>query len=277
MKRILLTGAGGPLGANVTRSLKMVDPPLRIIGTDCNRYHLPLALTDRCILIPPAKAGDDYFAALAAIIEKEAIEMILPTHPVEVRAIAANRARFGGLQLALPDVAVVDRAQNKWLTHCVLRDGGLPVPKTWIIDSLQDIIGVFAEHEGRPIWVRGSGVPGRGVGVASLPCKDLDHAIGWISHYDGWGKFIASEYLPGDNLTWTGVFAHGKLVASQGRQRLEYVLPHVSPSGITGAPAVSKTISRKDLLEIGKRAGREALSKLRPSAARRVFRRLQGR
>ena len=38
-----------------------------------------------------------------------------------------------------------------------------------------------------------------------------------------------------------GLFAGGELVACQGRERLEYVIPHVSPSGITGAPAVTRT------------------------------------
>ena len=80
-------------------------------------------------------------------------------------------------------------------------------------------------------------------------------------HFDGWGGFIASEFFPGDNLTWCGVFASGRLVACQSRQRLEYVIPHVSPSGITGAPAVSRTVSRPELREIGEKAVRTLADK----------------
>jgi carbamoyl-phosphate synthase large subunit len=62
---------------------------------------------------------------------------------------------------------------------------------------------------------------------------------------------MASEYLPGDNLTYLSVWHRGQLWASQVRQRLEYVIPHVSPSGITGAPAVCHTVVRPDVHTIG--------------------------
>ena len=66
----------------------------------------------------------------------------------------------------------------------------------------------------------------------------------------------ASEYLPGSNLTWMALFSQGVLVAAAARERLEYVLPHVSPSGITGAPAVSRTVRNPELEEIGEAAVR---------------------
>ena len=115
---------------------------------------------------------------------------------------------------------------------------------------------MFAEIETRPVWVRGSGVPGIGIGVASLPCASPAHATAWVDHHHGWGRFIASEYLPGDNLTWLCLWNRGTLVCSQSRRRVSYVIPHVSPSGITGAPAVSHTIRRQDVNEIGEAAMR---------------------
>jgi carbamoyl-phosphate synthase large subunit len=48
-----------------------------------------------------------------------------------------------------------------------------------------------------------------------------------------------------------GLFQHGQLVCSQSRQRDAYVIPHVSPSGITGAPAISHTVHRDDLNRLG--------------------------
>jgi carbamoyl-phosphate synthase large subunit len=66
----------------------------------------------------------------------------------------------------------------------------------------------------------------------------------------------ASEFLPGDNLSWIGGFRDGVLVAAGCRQRHEYVLPHVAPSGITGAPAVSRTVDRPDVADIGERSVR---------------------
>ena len=255
-KRILITGCGGPLGVNVTRSLRQAPEPLLLHGTDCNRYHLHLALTDRSHRIPPAAQTSAYLDSLLKLIEEEQLEMILPTHPLEVRTISAHRSRFTGVRLFLPEHRAIELADNKWETYRALQAAGLLVPTTYLICSEQDLQACFAEIPTRPIWVRGSGAPGIGIGVASLPCRELCHAIAWVDHWQGWGGFIASQYLPGRNLTWCGLFQQGKLIACQSRERLEYIIPHVSPSGITGAPAVSRTIKRDDVRLAGEAAVR---------------------
>lgn len=256
-KIILVTGSGGPMGSNVTRSLKMAAEPLFLIGTDCNKYHIPLSLTDKTVLIPPARDRDAYLEEMEKLVLREGVQCILPTHPVEVRTLASERQRFHGVKFLLPDYEAITTAQNKWATWQKLNEGGLPVPLTYLIESPGDLDACFGEIHRRPVWVRGAGVPGVGIGVASLPCKDARQAAAWIQYWDGWGGFIASEYLSGRNLTWLGLFCDGKLIACQGRERLEYVIPHVSPSGITGAPAVSKTVSRPDLLKFGEAAVRQ--------------------
>jgi carbamoyl-phosphate synthase large subunit len=53
-----------------------------------------------------------------------------------------------------------------------------------------------------------------------------------------------------------GLYDRGELIMSQGRRRLEYVIPHVSPSGITGAPAISETVCVSELNRIGEAAVR---------------------
>jgi len=255
-KRIAITGCGGPLGVNVTRSLKRSPEPLFLFGTDCNRYHLHLSLTSRSQLIPPARETEAYLAAWRQLVERERIEMILPTHPVEVRTLSAHRDLFPGVRLLLPEHAAILRADDKWETYLVLRAAGVPTPETRLVRSPDDLQEFFSAVSSRPIWVRGSGAPGIGIGVASLPCRSVEHAVGWVDHWQGWGGFIASEFLPGANLTWCVLFKDGELIACQSRERLEYVIPHVSPSGITGAPAVSRTIKREDVRRTGEAAVR---------------------
>jgi biotin carboxylase len=260
-KRILITGAGGPMGANVTRSLLLGPEPLWLLGTDSNRYHLPLALTDKTVLIPKASDTDSYLKALTDLARLERIDMILPTHPLEVRTISANRNRFEAVRLVLPAAEAIRTAQNKWETWQLLDQAGLPVPPTFLIKTKADIEECFKVIPSRPVWVRGAGVPGSGIGVASLPCREVEHAAAWIDYWNGWGGFIASEYLPGANLTWLGLFFEGELIACQSRERLEYVIPHVSPSGVTGAPAVSRTVSRLDIRRTGEAAIRALTAK----------------
>lgn len=40
MNRVLVTGAGGPAGVNLARSMRAADEPMWIVETDTNRFHL---------------------------------------------------------------------------------------------------------------------------------------------------------------------------------------------------------------------------------------------
>ncbi|MFH1018541.1 MAG: hypothetical protein V1798_10245 [Pseudomonadota bacterium] len=255
-KRILVTGCGGPMGVNITRSLRKAPEALYLLGTEANRYHIHLSLTDRSEIIPPAKEAEAYVEALCRLVRDDRIGMIFPTHPVEVRAVSRYCARFGGVRLLLPEYDVIVIADSKWETYRRLEGAGLPVPRTHLIRTKEDVESAFSALQTRPIWVRGAGTPGAGIGVASLPCREVLHATAWVDYWKGWGAMIASEFLPGRNLTWTGLFADGKLMAAQTRERLEYVLPHVSPSGVTGAPAVSRTIREPEVARLGELAVR---------------------
>jgi len=259
-KAVLITGAGGPLGVNLTRSIRRLgDRAPRLIGTDANRWHLPLALTDVTYRIPLASDRDGYAAALREIVDREQVDAILPTHPVEVRAMAELRDRgaLDGLGTALPRTPILEIADDKAATHARLDAAGVPVPRTRLLASRDDLDAAFADYAADgPVWIRGSGAPGLGIGGAALPCREPGVARAWIDYHRGWGKMAASEYLPGANLSWMAAFDRGRLIACGSRERLEYVLPHVSPSGITGAPAVSRTIARDDVATIGERAVR---------------------
>lgn len=249
-KRILVTGAGGPGGVNVTRALRLADEEIFLLGTDANRYHVLLAETDARELIPSASDEGAFLACLRTLIAKYDIGMIIPTNGVEIRRLAGRDSDIPA-RLFLPKPETCAISNDKYRSYQLWASKGIPVPRTYVISTPEDLDRVFAEVETRPVWVRGSGVPGIGIGVASLPCMEVRHAKAWVDHYKGWGKFIASEYLPGDNLTWLSVWNRGTLVCSVARKRISYVIPHVSPSGITGAPAVSHTIHRQDVNEIG--------------------------
>ena len=155
-RRILVTGTGGPLGSNLIRSLRAAPESLDLLGTEANRYHVPLSLADRTFLIPHARDTDGYLAALARIVADEAIDLILPTHPVEVRTIACHRSALGGVRLFLPDSDAVLCADSKWQTFRTLRAAGVPVPDTFAIDGEDDLRAAFAAIPTRPVWVRGS-------------------------------------------------------------------------------------------------------------------------
>nr|NIP67063.1 ATP-grasp domain-containing protein [Candidatus Bathyarchaeota archaeon]NIR17562.1 ATP-grasp domain-containing protein [Desulfobacterales bacterium]NIU81251.1 ATP-grasp domain-containing protein [Candidatus Bathyarchaeota archaeon]NIV67901.1 ATP-grasp domain-containing protein [Candidatus Bathyarchaeota archaeon]NIW16345.1 ATP-grasp domain-containing protein [Candidatus Bathyarchaeota archaeon] len=92
--------------------------------------------------------------------------------------------------------------------------------------------------------IRGAG--GRG----SLPVENLDHARAWVDYWEGWGSFVAEEYLPGRNMAWQALYKSGELITSLVWERIEYIISHVSPSGITGTPSVARIIENKDVDDV---------------------------
>lgn len=258
---VLITGSGGPLGVNLTRSLLASELPLTLYGTEANPYHVYLSLTRETRLIPHSRDRDAYFGALGDLVKEFGIDLIIPSHPVEVRAMSEDRERLAPARVFLPPPEVVARGQNKWESYRTWKEQGIPVPQTMLIKDAGDVDKAFDEIESDKLWVRGAGVPGSGIGVASLPVTEPDHMRMWVEFWKGYGGMIASEFLPGRNLTWLSVWKDGELIASQSRERLEYVIPHVSPSGITGAPAVSRTLQSPQLTELGSRAVRAIMDR----------------
>lgn len=250
---ILITAAGGPGAVNMTRSLQM-DPSLRLVGCDASPYYIHLALTAEKALVPRCAERDAYLHAVRTLVERYGVDLVMPNNSLEAHVLSGARAELAGARVFLPGVPTLDLANSKWRSWQVWQEAGLPVPRTWLLETPDDLQRVFETHDERPIWVRGAGIPGKGIGGAALPCRTLAHAEAWVDFYDGWGGMMASEYLPGDNLTWLGLWKDGELICSQSRRRLAYVIAHVSPSGITGAPAISETIHRDDLNELGQRA-----------------------
>jgi carbamoyl-phosphate synthase large subunit len=241
MRRLLITGAGGPGAVNLTRSLLAAPEKMFLLGCDASPYYIHLALTEEKILVPKASDEKKYIQAINAAAEKYSIDFIFPGNSIEMEVLKRNEQKIQA-KMFVPRLKTLEIANNKYETYLILKAKSLPVPFTMLINSMDDLESAFSKMKSRPVWIRGAGIPGRGIGGASLPCRTLKQADGWIDYYNGWGGFIASEYLSGDNLTWLGIFKNGKLVTSQGRKRIAYVIPWVSPSGITGAPAVSHTV-----------------------------------
>jgi carbamoyl-phosphate synthase large subunit len=110
------------------------------------------------------------------------------------------------------------------------------------------------ENFGSPIWIRATHGAG---GTGSTPAGNRETAVSWINYWKtrnvAW-RFIAQEHLPGRNMAFHSIWKDGKLVTSMARERLEYIYPHLAPSGITGTPAVQRTVHDRNVNETGTKA-----------------------
>lgn len=83
MRRILVTGAGGPAGINFISSLRIAPEQMFIVGTEANQHFIHLATTDKKCVVPRA-TEPDYISKLNEIIRKEKIEFLHAQPDIEV-------------------------------------------------------------------------------------------------------------------------------------------------------------------------------------------------
>lgn len=248
--RILLTGAGGPAGIGVARSLELAGH--KLTGVDSNRYALPFARTHSKHLVPRCDHLS-YLDAIRRIVEEESIDFIHAQPDPEVRVISQYRGVLGA-RVFLPDHETVLLCQDKLAMNRRLLGTGVPIPKTIPLGSPMDIDGAVALF-GEQFWTRArTGAAGRGSWLSST--EHIEQTVAWVDSQHGWGSFIASEYLPGRLVTWQSVWRDGQIVCAQSRERLEWAMANRAPSGVTGVTGVARTISRSDVAEVGERCVR---------------------
>ncbi len=253
MKRVLVTGAGGPAGVNFVRSLRAAPEPMHIVGTDIDRFHLEWPDLDVAYEAP---RGDDpgYLGFLNDVIAREGITLVHPQPDPEVDVISRLRDRLDA-PTYLPDPATVATCQDKLASARAWEAAGIRTLPALPVETRADLEHAAAEL-GLPMWVRAtSGAGGRG----STPVESVEVAEHWIAYWRLRGRdwaFVAERMLPGANLAFTSLWHDGEPVVWHLRERLEYIYPYLAPSGVTGTPVVAVSREMPDAEAIALRAVR---------------------
>lgn len=251
MKRVLITGSGGPAGVNFVDSLRQADEQIYLVGADANRFHLCWPQTDAKYEIPKANSNE-FIDKINELIEKESIGMVHPQPDIEVIVLSENREKINA-RTFLPARQTVKICQDKFMSSAYWNRDGLQTVKTIYVKNMNDL----KEAErlfGYPYWLRASvGFSSRGSTLVERP----ETAKAWIDYWNSRGtdwKFIAQEYLPGKILAFQSIWKDGELITSQARERIEYLYHYLAPSGITNTPVIAKTVHRDDVNDIATKA-----------------------
>ncbi|HMF31338.1 MAG TPA: ATP-grasp domain-containing protein [Candidatus Lokiarchaeia archaeon] len=257
VKKILITGAGGPAGVNVLRSLRDCGEKMEVYGTDISSWHAVYAepWCDKVFLVPRCTDTVNYIAAVNDIIDNYGVEFIHPQPDIEVKIISENREEFHA-KTYLPTKETIRICQDKQSTAEIWEREGFPTAKAILLhhDSLEEDVARAFEELGAKIWVRATHGAG---GTGSTPAESVDTVLNWIRYWQSRGndwEFIAQEFLPGRNIAVTMIFKDGDVVVSQGRERLEYIYPYLAPSGVTGTPVVARTVNEDRINELATQA-----------------------
>lgn len=251
MRRILVTGAGGPAGVNFVRSLRAADEPYYIVGTDTSRFHLEWPVLDAAYEAPRSDS-DGYLAFLNDVIAREQIELVHPQPDSEVRVLSELRDELDA-RVFLPDRETIRVCQDKYLSGERWANAGIARTPSLLIEGPQDLERARREL-GVPFWLRATHGAG---GLGSTPVEEIEVAHHWMQYWQRRGRrweWVAHELLPGANLAFTSIWDKGRLVCSQVRERVEYIYPYLAPSGVTGTPVLAVTRRRPDVNELATRA-----------------------
>jgi carbamoyl-phosphate synthase large subunit len=239
MKRILVSGAGGPAGNNFIQSLRQAKEKMYIVGTDSSPYYAKLSSADKTYVVPPC-TDKDYLVSLKAICDRCEIGFAHAQPDTEVAIFASNKL-LKGVRTFLPRELTVDIAQDKYEFSNHMQENNVPCPETDLI--LNETVLFQTLLPKRKMWIRAC----KGAGsLAALPVSDYNQAFYWIEYWKNrgldWKDFIISEYLPGKEYAFQSLWKDGQLITSAARERIEYLFGSRMPSGQSSSPTVAKSV-----------------------------------
>jgi carbamoyl-phosphate synthase large subunit len=188
MTRVLVTGAGGPAGVAVIRSL-LRRADVEIFAGDMDGWASGLYLVpaaNRRILEPGLSEG--FVESIASLCALDEIDVLFSTVDVELPPLAARRTELGGAILAAPSLATLEVSLDKWelAQRCAPL---LRVPTTRILNA----DGVAHDWDFPVIVKPRRGAGSRGVHLVADRAALEAHALD-----DGQ---IIQENLPGDEFS----------------------------------------------------------------------------
>lgn len=114
------------------RAARRLGLSLRLYGTDVTMLAPAMHHVDRAVLVPRISQRR-FVPCLLELVERERIELLVPTIDTELPKLAAARRRFAerGCKVLVPSARVVRLCRDKLETFRFLRRAGFETPTTW--------------------------------------------------------------------------------------------------------------------------------------------------
>ncbi|XIA64123.1 ATP-grasp domain-containing protein [Bradyrhizobium sp. TZ2] len=162
--RVLVTGMGNPLGQNIHKALKMAKLPLRIWVMDANPFSAGLSW--EADSVAPRVKAPDYIDEFAAFLKRNAIDIVFfgtEAEPAALRDRLDALSADIGTVFALDRKAVLDIADDKYLTAKALAEAGVDHPRSAVAED-EDAVRALMQEVGFPLIAK----PRRGSAARGL-------------------------------------------------------------------------------------------------------------
>lgn len=141
--KVLISGASGDIGVGCSKILSRVDYVTTIFGCDINRKPWNKYYLDRFIPSPSAKAPE-YVDWLFHIIEKNEIEIFVPTSEAELERLSQEKVPSNlTKRIAMVSSEIVNLCLDKYQCMQYLASKHIDVPATNRIDIVPDTFPVI--------------------------------------------------------------------------------------------------------------------------------------
>lgn len=137
------------------------------------------------------KFQDEYIQSVKDFVTRENIEVILPIRDESTFVISKNREKLGNqIKIPIPDFSKIQKASDKAFTFKIAEEIGIPIPKTYFPEKLEDLEKV----ETFPVVLKPTFSSGsRGISF----CQNLiELKYEFASKIDKFNKFIVQDYIP---------------------------------------------------------------------------------
>ncbi|MGD0167337.1 MAG: ATP-grasp domain-containing protein [Gaiellaceae bacterium] len=105
------------------------------LATDVSPYAPTLYRAERFSVVP--RYGDSrYVPALAELVHKHDVELIVPLTDLDHRVLAAAKPELAPALVLLPDSDVIERTADKYAAHLFFCENGIASPDTWLPEEL---------------------------------------------------------------------------------------------------------------------------------------------
>lgn len=207
---ILLTGGRAPVTLELARLFSKAG--YNVFVADSLRHHLcsySQAVTKNFLVPPPKFDPTGFVNALVEIIKQEKINLLIPTCE-EIFYIANKLSLLTPLcEVFAEPLEKLNSLHNKWEFICKVEQLGLSVPKTWLIQSHQDLCNVLETSALdkivlKPVYSRFAS----NVHILTKPIKTIPHLE--INTKKAW---VAQEFIAGKHYCSYSIAHRGKLTA----------------------------------------------------------------
>lgn len=129
-KTILVTGIGGNVAQGALRNILSLNLDINIIGVDVSAFTAGNHLCDRTYVVPYAY-DDGYISTIKSIIDKEKVDVVIPTTDYEVYYLSLNKATLN-TTMVVSDADIAKVYLDKYLTYLHHQKLHIPFAQSWL-------------------------------------------------------------------------------------------------------------------------------------------------